>query len=131
MIEVDTFTIGWLYDSYHRAMNKIEEDYKNGVYTKVIDGLTMKDWNTYNADEEYTQKVYIQAMKLVTSIERLSFSYFVPAEEFIQDVMNGSFNEFDGCGYWIDWDGNEIDYFGWGENATMPDNAVFVAWYNK
>ena len=131
MIEIDPFTIGWLYDSYHRAMDKIEKDYKNGEYTEVINGLTMNYWNTYHADKEYTQKVYIQAMMLVTSIERLSFAYFVPVEEFIQDAMNGSFNEYDGNGFWIDWNGNEIDRFSWEDGATMPDNAIFVAWYNK
>ena len=131
MIEIDPFTIGWLYDSYHRAMDKIEKDYKNGEYTEVINGLTITDWNTYYADKEYTQKVYIQAMILVTSIERLSFAYFVPVEEFIQDAMNGSFNEYDGNGFWIDWNGNEIDRFSWEDGATMPDNAIFVAWYNK
>ena len=112
-------------------MNKIEEDYKNGGYTEVINGLTMNDWNTYYADKEYTRKVYIQAMMLVTSIERLSFAYFVPAEDFIQGAINGSFNEYDGNGFWIDWNGNEIDYFSWEDGAKMPDDAVFVAWYNK
>ena len=128
---IDPFTIGWLYDNYHRAMDKIEEDYKNGGYTEVINGLTMNDWNTYYADKEYTKKVYIQAMKLVTSIERLSFAYFVPAEKFIQDAINGIVNEYDGNGYWVDWDGNEICDISWEIGATMPDDAVFVAWYNK
>ena len=131
MIDIDPFTVGWLYDSYHRAMNKIEEDYKNGVYTEVVNGLTMNDWNTYHADKEYTQKVYIQAMKLATTVEIFSFAYFVPAEEFIQDAINGSFNEYDGHGYWVDWDGNEICGISWEDGATMPDDAVFVAWYNK
>lgn len=128
---IDPFTIGWLYDSYHRVMNKIEEDYKNGGYTEVINGLTMNDWNTYYADKEYTRKVYIQAMTLVTSIERLSFAYFVPVEEFIQGAINGSFNEYNGNGFWIDWNGNEIDYVSWEDGAKMPHDAVFVAWYNK
>lgn len=131
MIEIDPFTISWLYDSYHRAMNKIEEDYKNGGYTEVINGLTMNDWNSYYEDKEYTRKVYIQAMLLVNKIEIFSFAYFVPVEEFIQDAINGSFNEYDGHGYWVDWDGNEICGIGWEDGATMPDDAVFVAWYNK
>ena len=131
MIEVDTFTIGWLYDSYHRAMNKIEEDYKNGVYTKRANGLIMNDWNTYYDDKHYTQSIYIQAMKLVNSIQIFSFAYFVPVAEFLQDAINGSFNEYDGHGYWVDWDGNEIGSVSWEDGAEMPDDAFFVAWYNK
>ena len=128
---IDPFTIGWLYDNYHRAMDKIEEDYKNGGYTEVVDGLTMNDWNTYYADKEYTRKVYIQAMTLVTSIEKLSFAYFVPAEVFIEQAYQGCFTGYDGSGYWVDWDGNEIGRFSFSAGAKMPDDAVFVAWYNK
>ena len=103
-------------------MNSIEYNYYSGNY---------ETYTQYNEDKEYFERHYIKAMILVNQNEKLSFAYFVPAEEFIQEAANGDFNEYDGHGYWIDWDGNEICDISWEIGATMPKNAVFVAWYNK
>ena len=121
MIIPDELTIKFLYIDYQRKMNSLEWDYHTDRY---------ESYAQYQNDKKYYEERYIQAMRLIFS-KNLSFDYFAVAEDFIEQAYSGSFNCCDGIGYWVDWDGNEIEPFSFSARAKKPKDAVFVAWYNK
>ena len=114
MSKVDNFTLEIILYDYWQDKNKLAAD-KDARYS----------------DEERLDDLYTHAIQLVFAKERLHNTYLVRAETFKQEVMDGSFNNYDGIGYYLDWDGNEIGGVDCSNMRHIPENAVFVAWYNK
>lgn len=52
-------------------------------------------------------------------------------ENFIKEQECGGFIAYDGTGYYIDFDGNELGHINWYNFYDYPEGTVFVAWYNK
>lgn len=121
LIEPNNWTICSLFREYHDEVRKLKEEHRK----KHIDFPTFYD------KKEKLEKRYARAVYLIFTNDRLAFSDLMTVETFITIVNQGGINCYDGCGDWIDWDGNEIGGISWEETATMPDNAMFVAWYNK
>ena len=125
MQQPDMWTIKSLYHDYWRRLNKIDKEYQNSA-------REVEDYIQYKEDVEYFEKRYIQAMRLVFIKNELSYGgYFAVAEDFIDCAIEGGFNQYDGVGYWVDWDGNEIAPLSFASTATRPENAEFIAWYNN
>ena len=122
MIEPDEWTIKFLYRDYQYRMNMIEQEYRNKNY---------KDYSQYEDDKNYFENKYIQAMRLIFSVPHLNFCYLAVAEDFIDQVYQGSFTSYDGVGDWIDWEGNTLGHFSFSAGAKIPEGTEFVAWYNK
>ena len=99
-------------------MNKLEREYKEERIT----------YNQYHEVQDRINDDYIQAMKLVFTQEEYSYGLFIPAPAFAEDWMRGCFTDYDGIGYFVDWQGNEIGPIDW---ETYTDKVRFVAWYNK
>lgn len=118
----DKWTIKFLYKDYQHRMSAIEQDYRNKIY---------EDYSQYEDDKNYFENKYIQAMRLIFSVPRLSYGYLAVAEDFIDQAYEGSFTSYDGIGYWIDWEGNKLGPFSFSAGAKRPEGAEFIAWYNK
>ena len=121
MKEVDEWTIKSLFQEYHAELTKLETEHrKNHI-----------DFSTFYDKEEELGEKYAQMTRLAFSIDRLAFSYLTTAENFVRQVKTGYFNSYDGVGYYLDWDGNELGYINWSDPDKWPENTVFFAWYNK
>ena len=84
----------------------------------------------YDAEEKY-RNLYVQAIKLIFSKSNLSYCDLMPLDYFISCAKCGSFIPYDGTGYYVDAEGNELGYINWYNIADCPENAVYIAWYNK
>ena len=121
MREVDEWTLKYLFQGYYEDWRKLKTEHrKNHI-----------NFSTFYDKKEELGKKYAQMTRLAFSIDRLAFSYLTTAENFTAQIKDGSFVSYDGTGYYLDWDGNELGHINWRNPDKWPDKAVFVAWYNK
>lgn len=119
MIEPDEWTIKHLYQYYAYRTEATQKYYDNGL----------TDYEQFCKVRETVDKEYIQAMRLIFSKQSLSFGMVLPVAEFAEEWNDGSFDECDGIGYFLDWDGNELGPIN--NFLNVPEGTKFVAWYNK
>lgn len=73
---------------------------------------------------------YVHLVKL--AFERKEFGDLMTVENFERCCQEGSFINYDGHGYYLDYDGNKLGYVDCRDTSEdWPDKAAFVAWYNK
>lgn len=121
MINPGEWTLRYLFRNYHEERRALKTENRKGH----IDFSTM-----YDLQEKLEEK-YAQMTRLVFSNKRLSFGDLMTIETFIKCQEDGSFVSYDGSGYYLDWDGNELGSVNWRNYNQYPDNTAFVAWYNK
>ena len=51
------------------------------------------------------------------------------AKDMLELINRSAINHYDGTGYWLDKDFNEVGYIFDGD--TIPENVVWANWYNK
>lgn len=84
---------------------------------KTLFGFLFSDKNKDKKLEEIQKNVIGDAMTVA---------------EFLEDVDCGGISDYDGIGYWLDKDGNEIDSINFDTiPEDIPENAVYVEWCNK
>ena len=115
----DKWTIKHLYHYYAGRKAATEKFYKEGIFS-----YSQREEVDKTTDEEY-----IQAMRLIFTRKELSYGMVLPVAEFAEEWNDGSFNECDGIGYFLDWDGNELGPIN--NFRKVPEGTRFVAWYNK
>ena len=86
----------------------------------------------YSYDERRKlEDIYAQAIILNV---KYGFGLFYPIDDFIEEVRDGSYIDWDGTAVLLDADGNRIRYgrcnVRFLEDAKA-DGAVYVAWFNK
>lgn len=84
----------------------------------------------YDLQKQLEDK-YIQMARLAFSKPALSFGEILTIEIFVQYQKDGSFISYDGSGYYLDWEGNELGGINWSDYNKYPEGTVFVVWYNK
>ena len=115
----DEWTIKYLYRYYAGRKAATEKFYKEGIFS-----YSQREEVDKTTDEEY-----IQAMRLVFSNKHLAYGMVLPVAEFAEEWNDGSFCDYDGVGYFLDWEGNELDTLH--NFEKVPEGTRFVAWYNK
>lgn len=117
----DRWTLKHLFRNYHDERCALKTENRKGH----INFSTM-----YDLQEKLEDK-YIQMMKLVFTKSNLSFGELMAIETFVQRQEDGSLIPYDGLGYYLDWDGNELGSVNWSDYNKYPEGTIFVAWYNK
>ena len=92
----------------------------------------VKDVDEYDfRKREKLKDIYTQAIILNTN---RGYGLYYPIDDFIDDVSCGGIIDYDGIGYLLNADGNELGYvrcnLDFLEKAKM-DGTVYVAWFNK
>lgn len=97
--------------------------------------IKIKEWETtpsweHNPDED----PYKQAAHAMLITAKIGYGDCYPIDTFIKNVETGNFIDYDGSGFWVDFEGNTISRIRcdveWLEN-NQPENAKFIMWYNK
>lgn len=88
------------------------------------------DYEKYE-QKEALQKLYAKAIELTC---KKGCGFKMPIDDFITDVEGGTFIDYDGIGYLLDKDGEEIG--GMHCNVSFlkkakENGACFIDWYNK
>ena len=121
MINPENEAIAALLDTYAYHRDKLIKK-----YSEIEDSYFEYD----KKYEELTNKV-AQAIKILFKEEKFSFADIYFVEDFNKSSELGYFNFFDGVGYYVDEEGNELGSINWNNLNDYPKNALFVLWYNK
>lgn len=117
----DEYTIRTILEAYNSLCKEAKKQYdKNEIKINLYEDLT----------EEYL-KISVQAIKLIFTKPEYSYADLMPFDYFINCVIEGYFTSYDGTGYYIDFNGNKLDYINWDNPEDYPEETVFIAWYNK
>ena len=96
-------------------------------YEKRVQKLDPCDF----AGEQQLKDLYAKA--IIMNVQR-GYGLYYTIDDFIDEVRNGSYIDYDGAGYVLDGAGNEIARVrcnvGYLENAKA-NGGVFVSWFNK
>ena len=119
MEKPDFYTIATILKQFHNGMKGAERV-----------AAEDKSYSEFDAREKL-HKLCEQMIYLAYTNEKYSFADLYIVEAFSEMQWHGLFNCCDGDGYYLDFDGNELDSINWYEPEDYPKDAVFVAWYNK
>lgn len=75
----------------------------------------------------------LYAKAMILNVQK-GYGLFYPIDDFIEDVRDGYYIDYDGCGDLLDADGNELGYVRCNVKyleAAKATGAVYVAWFNK
>lgn len=97
--------------------------------------IKIKEWeDTPFWGRNHNEDPYKQAAHAMLITAKIGFGDCYPIDTFIEEVKDGSFIDYDGSGFWVDSEGNEISPIRcnteWLKN-NQPENARFIMWYNK
>jgi hypothetical protein len=103
--------VGVLLNSYANRINKVDKnDFK---------------------EQDRLEELYAKAIILNV---KYGYGLFYPIDDFIEDVRCGGIMNYDGIGYLLDVDGNELGSVNCNvkflEDAKK-NGAVYVSWFNK
>lgn len=110
------WSLRMILQSYHNQMNKIEE---------------YEDFRSFSTAEDRCLDTYEQMIKLLFTAEALRCGEIFTIEDFIAQQINHGFIDYDGFGYYLDWEGNKLGDINWYCFTDCPQGTKFVAWYNK
>ena len=91
-------------------------------YTEYLRGVD--DYDDEERDE--IRNICAKAIELTCQDK----GFVMPIEMFCELVRAGSITDYDGIGYFLDYEGNRLDGDIFDE-FYCPACALFVAWYNK
>lgn len=84
----------------------------------------------FTINEDNINKLYSKAIELQLQNR---YGFVMPSHMFYEDVEGGFFTNYDGHGYFLDWEGHEQGYVScdvsWLEDKI--EQYPFVAWFNK
>ena len=121
IMQPDKWILKHLFRDYHDERRALKTENRKGH----IDFSTM-----YDLQEKLEEK-YIQMTRLAFTKSNLSFGELMTIETFIKCQKNGSFISYDGSGYYLNWEGDELGGINWGNYNEYPRDTHFVIWYNK
>lgn len=95
----------------------------------------IKEWEeTPSWERDYNEDPYKQAAHAMLIATKIGYGDCYPIDTFIENVKTGNFIDYDGSGFWVDFEGNKINRIicdvKWLKN-NQPENARFIMWYNK
>lgn len=111
----NTWEIMRIIDYYHTAIKNIAEE--GGGYKDM-------EMKYEEAEEKYAQALRIQC-------NPDHYGYIMTREDFIEAVDSGSFIDYDGHGYFLNWDGEKQDYVHCDVKYLQQFDYPFVEWFNK
>lgn len=82
-------------------------------------------------DYDFDQKDFLtNSCSRAIELTCKDFGFVMPIDMFCEWVKAGYITDYDGIGYFLDYEGNRLegDVF---DEYFVPDDALFVAWYNK
>ena len=86
--------------------------------------------NNFIEDEDNIDNLYARAICLQA---KKDYGFIMPSHMFYKWVKNGSLTDYDGHGYFLNWEGKRQGYSqccaSWLEDKI--EQYPFVAWYNK
>ena len=88
------------------------------------------DESTDRAYIARTRNIYTQMMQLLFEKQPVCGD-LMTVERFASICECGGFNNYDGFGYYLDWDGKELGPVNCSNPLKCSEKAVFVDWYNK
>lgn len=97
------------------------------ILNEYVDAVNLSQDRAYVAR---TRNIYTQMMQLLFS-KQPSCGDLMTVERFALECDCGGFTNYDGFGYYLDWDGNEIGTVDCDNANSWPEKAEFVDWYNK
>ena len=113
-MEIDKWIIediSWTLRQFHREFQKCE-----------------------NISDDDTDAIYKQAAHTALINAKNKYGTCLTYDNFYDSVFFGGINEYDGCGYFVDNEGNKIkdiycdcDWL----NENRPENCNFIMWFNK
>lgn len=115
----EDFKISCILEQYHYSLKKLEEIKKENVAYDFSD------------DKEELQKLCGQLIYLAYTRDTFFWAEFFLIDMFIEIVENGVFNEFNGTGYYIDFNGEKLGMINWNNIKDYPEDTAFIVWYNK
>ena len=95
----------------------------------------IKEWeDTPFWGRNHNENPYKQAAHAMLITAKIGFGDCYPIDTFIEHVMDGSFIDDDGSGYFVNTEGNKISSIRcdtkWLQDH-MPEDAKFIMWFNK
>ena len=116
--------------------NFLIEDIKYTLKSFIPDIIQFLDlpygeqWNREDTEEDSI----LQAAHAVLINAKIGYGQCFSIKHFIEDVETGGLIDYDGCGYWVNVEGNELGPIScnveWLRN-NKPKDAKFIMWYNK
>ena len=88
-------------------------------------------FSDYYKKQEELLNSFAQGLKLIFTNKQLSYGDLMLVEMFNICARSGGFIPYDGSGYYIDFNGNELGSINWYNIENYPKETVFVIWYNK
>ena len=101
---------------------KLGKDQENKCILRYAREFKSKE--EFGEDIDYIIDISAKAIELNTTED----GFIMPAEMFIDEALMGYYTPYDGHGYWLDKDGNQLSLI---DFVICPEDAVFAAWYNK
>ena len=94
-------------------------------FNKRANGLA-----TYTKEYSALEELYAQAIRLQCNVD---YGHVFVADDFIDDVKNGFFIDYDGCGCWLDDRGNRQDAIRCNTKWLLKNRGdyKFICWFNK
>lgn len=114
-----------LYDLGYRKERQ-SEIFKNTWEIKCLINYAREYIGDSDAETKQTIEEIAQAIELTCQ----DIGFVMPIEMFLDWAIDGFITDYDGIGYWLDKDGNRICRFNFYDDS-LPEEAMFVAWYNK
>ena len=106
---------------------KLEDWTIRRILSEYVDAINQSEDREYVAR---TKNIYTQMIQLLFRKQPVC-GELMTVEHFALECECGSFNNYDGFGYYLDWDGNEIGTVNCDMANCWPKKAMFVDWYNK
>lgn len=89
--------------------------------------VSVRSTNDYDFDErDYLLGSCGRAIELNCQTD----GFVMPIDMFCEWVNAGTITPYDGTGHYLDYEGNKVEGYIFDE-FYCPENAEFVAWYNK
>lgn len=105
-------------------------EFENEWYIKQIIAYQNEVLRGY-ADYEWIEKqnlLTVCARAIELTCEDIGF--VMPLDMFFEWTTNGSLTDYDGHGYFLDKEGKRLELVNF-FTTRYPEDAVYVAWYNK
>ena len=100
----------------------------------LLDCYAEKAHNLYDFNYEERRKLQdLYAQAIILNVKQ-GYGLFYPIDDFIDEVNGGFYTDYDGIGYLLDADGNELGHVRCNIKhleESKTNGAVYVAWYNK
>lgn len=112
--------INYLFENYYFSRVDLDNQFDSGNIT----------YGDYCNKKKFITDSYSNLVKLIIK-EKLRIGDPFLKDDFIEMVKDGCIGPFDGCGEWMDKDGDVIGPITFSRIENIPDDAVYAIWFNK